>query len=348
MKITTLTLAVASIIGASHVYAASPQNESVSPSYINSSDWSRHVEMSGLVEVEAGTTSQESVTDENDITVATVEIALTAGINEWTTTEVVLLYEDSGDTALDIDSATLTLANPESNWSVTAGRTAIPFGVFDTQLISDPLTQEMGEAFENIILFDIESGAVNAGMYFFNGDIQDGGNTTNSFGAFVNYGMTSSVSEFTASLGYLNNIGDADGISTAVNDNGGNLAEHVAGIFVALHYSSGLLTLSGEYISASDDFEVNTLASTSEAASPSAYNLEAAYSFTLSGQKTTMAIAFQGTDEAEAIGMAETKKLLGLSMGVMKNMHMGFEVSSEEDYVGEKTDMMTAQLAVEF
>ena len=309
--------------------------------------WTDKLEIAGLVEVELGSVSTDGGADESSVTAATVELGISSSINDWTSTEIVLLYEDSGDTPLDVDSATISLANPDSNWSLSVGRTAIPFGIFDTNLVSDPLTLELGETFEDIVMYSIEQNGFSAGAYFFNGDIDETDDEIKSFGAFVSYAMEQESSAFSASLGYINNIGDTDGIS-AVNDATGSIAEHVAGLSVSINYSTGPFGLIAEYLGASDDFAANTLATTSVAAAPSATNIEAAYSFDLSGKDATVALAVQGSDEASDIGLPENKTLVALSVDLMDNTSLAFELASEEDYAGIETDSITAQLAVEF
>ena len=84
----------------------------------SSAAWLQKIEFGGLVEVEAQQVSPDGSPDESDIYVATVERGMTAHVNDWTTAEMVFLYEDDGTHSGDIavDSAVITVANPDANW----------------------------------------------------------------------------------------------------------------------------------------------------------------------------------------------------------------------------------------
>ena len=69
-----------------------------------------------------------------------------AEIGDWTGADVVLLYEeldigqeiDGGEEDDMIEVAALVLGPPKGPWSFTAGRQFLPFGLIETNLISDP------------------------------------------------------------------------------------------------------------------------------------------------------------------------------------------------------------------
>lgn len=113
--------------------------------------WFNKVEISGLVEVEAGHNNPDEGDDSSDVVLATAEIGIAAEINDWVSSEIVLLYEED-ETDLEVDVATVTIANPDGPWYITGGQTYVPFGVFETNLISDPLTLEIGETRESVVL----------------------------------------------------------------------------------------------------------------------------------------------------------------------------------------------------
>ena len=119
-------------------------------------------------------------------------------------------------------------------------------------------------------------------------------------------------------------------------------------------FSSGAFVVIAEYIAALDDFQATELAFDGRGAEPSAFNVEAGYQFMLAGKDATVAIGYQGTDEAFALDLPETRVVATLSVEVMKNTSVSLEWAHDEDYdesdggTGESANTATAQLAVEF
>ena len=147
--------------------------------------WWQGVSMSGLIEVEAATTDNEELTDSSknghasDISVAKVELGIDATVNNWTEAHLLLLWEESSsDNNLTIDEATITIGNNDvTPWFFTAGRTVTPFGAFETNLVSDPLTLSIGETKETIVMLGYEHNGFTASAYAFNGDLDESSNT---------------------------------------------------------------------------------------------------------------------------------------------------------------------------
>lgn len=107
--------------------------------------------LGGVVEVEAGFVNEDdsAMGDSSDIALATVEIGLDAKLNKNVEAQIVLLYEDGED--FTVDEGTITLTGPYGEF-ITAGKMYVPFGMFNSHFISDPLTLELGETNESAIL----------------------------------------------------------------------------------------------------------------------------------------------------------------------------------------------------
>lgn len=311
MKKTTLFIAMATVLGFQATAIAEPT-----------------LEIGGVVEVEAS-----SGDDTSDITVATVEVGLAAQINEKVAAEVVLLHEED-ETDLSIDTATINLAFTDT-LRVTAGQTYIPFGVFDSNMISDPLTLELAETSATALQADITTGPLIASLYTFNG--------VNAEEEIDNWGVNFAWANdnLFLALGYLANIGDTDTIAAETLDS------KVPGISMSASVKVAGFSLTGEYISANDEFQIgdgNADYQFTARAQPSATNIELAYS---TGE-TTFAVGVQNTDEAEDLGLPEKRALAAISHELMENTLVALEWAGDEDYTGERSDTVTAQLAVAF
>lgn len=312
--------------------------------------WFRNVEIAGLVEVEAGYSDYgDGFADEDssDVVLATFELGIASQITPWVEAGASLLYEED-DTPLEVDTAFVTLANPDrSPLFVTAGQIYVPFGLYETNMVSDPLTLEVGETRESTLQVGFFQESFAGSVYLFNGDIdEDGDDELTSWGAEAGFGGPVGGGEVTAGIGYISNLGDSDAIQDTIPDDAdhaGAWTAHAVGRF-------GPVSLIGEYLAAADDFEGGEL----DGAEPSAWNLEAGYDLELGAMPATVALGFQGTDEAVGLGLPEQRILAAVSLGIYENTALSFEWAYDEDYdmgdggSGNDGNVVTAQLAVEF
>ena len=339
--------------------------------------WFNRVEIFGVIELEAGYTKPYDDPEASDIDrsssntaeVAKVELGIAAQINDWTGSEVVVKYNsDDGD--MELDAATVTFAPPEGPWSLTGGSQVLPFGVYETNLISDPLTLQLGETGENSLVFGLEAGDFYGSLYAFDGDNQvDGKQRIGGHGASVGYAMEGDGFALDLNAGWINDIGDSDGVGDALaesldglqldTDGDGELEDiyysgHVAGMSASALLSVGDLSVIGEYVSAVEEFEAHEIGFQEREAEPSAWSFEAAYGFELADTEATVAVSYQTSDEAIALGLPESRTLGGISVGIMENVGLGVEWARDDDYsmedggTGKSADTVTVQLGAEF
>ena len=321
--------------------------------------WFNNIEISGLTEVEVGYNDPDSGDTTSDIVLATQEIGIAAEVTDWVSAEAVFLFEDD-ETDLEFDVATVTIADPDGPLYATGGMFYVPFGTFETHLISDPLTLEIGEIRESSVLAGFESNGFAGGVYVFNGDLEKNGESQiDNFGAFAGYSQENGNTAFAFNIGYITDIGDTDTLQDTIQDNLDTAMveydDHVGGFSVDGMFSYGPFTLIGEYLIATDEFEFNELAFESDGAEPEAFNIELGYHFNLSGVDMTAAVAYQGTDEAVALELPEERVLLGLSAEIFDSTSLSIEWAHDDDYSDSEggTDeaggtTVTTQLAVEF
>jgi len=298
--------------------------------------WFNRLEISGLIEIEAATESVDDSDRESSLTLATAELGINARLSSNVSAEVVLLYEDDGDEALDVDVAAITLT-PTEAWSVTAGQFYLPFGVFETQMISDPLSLELGEIRETALQAGYSSGIFSATVYLFDGDASEtDAAKIDNFGLSLDLLSEHDNLSFAASLGYINDIGDSDGLI----DYAGTLHDRVGGMAFSAALRSGPFTLIGEYVAATSSFDSGE--------EPAAFNLEAGYGFGLAGHEANLAIGFQGSDEAEGVGLPEEVVSAAFTVALFEQTSLGLEYARAEAYDGTESDRFILQLASEF
>lgn len=313
MKKHTLALAMAATLGYHGTILAAPT-----------------VEASGILEVEAHSGEESS-----DIAVASAEVGFVAQINNKVTGEVVLLHEAGEPDPIVVDIATITLSFTE-NFRVTTGKSYAPFGLFDSYMIADPLTLELAETSATLMQADFTTANITSSLYTFNGPNASDEQIDN-WGLAVGYAGES----ITLLLGYLDNLGDSDTIAAETLDS------NVPGVSASVGINLGAFSLIGEYIAANDTFQPgdgNADYSFSEESQPNATNVELAYSM----GATTFAVGLQRSNEAETLGLPEERRIVTIVNEFMPATTIALEYASEEDYAGEESAMVTAQLAVKF
>lgn len=329
--------------------------------------------ISGLIEVEAAHTSPYEGDDENDVVLATFELGIQAQINDWVTATASLLYEQD-ETDLEVDVAQIGIANQDASpFFLTAGQFYVPFGAFETNLVSDPLTLEIGEARETAVQVGFVSGDFQGSVYVFNGDRDiDGKNRIGAWGANLGYAHETEDRAWTLGAGYISDLGDSDALQDATGDtrvatleamidegldpSGFSLdpSERIGGWTVHASAAVGSFNLIGEYVSAVESFDVADLGFKDRGAKPSAWNIEAGFSFPVLGRESVAAVAYQGSRQALALELPEERWLVGWSIEILERTSLAFEWAHDIDYrrseggAGRSADTVTAQLAVEF
>lgn len=318
------------------------------------------VNIGWLVEIEAMRTDDRDLfdpvvnTDLSRLDVPKIELGVDVDLSGWAKTHLLFLMEegDSGGKEMTVDEYNITIANGDRTpFSLTAGRLPVPFGAFETNRVTDPLTLEMGETKEEVAMLGYEARGFTASLYTFNGDLDaGGGNKADNLGAALGYGN----GNFTAGMGWINDIGDSGGLTDAIGAN--PYASNIPGAEAHAKLTLGRLNLIGEYLAATESFDAGTLAFNGLGARPEAWNLEAGYTFEngILGRETTIAAGVQGTAEAQALGLPEERRSLGVSIALFEKTRLGLEWLHDKDYgladggTGDSSNTYTAQLAVEF
>ena len=311
-------------------------------------------QVSGVVEGEFGSAEEYDGTKSSDIALATVEIALDSEISEWVGAHIVLLHEED-DTPLEVDQGYIEIGNSFlSGFTFQMGQVYVPFGAYETNLISDPLTLEIGETRESAIVATYDSGFY-ASFYLFNGDLIEGDadDTVDNMGFNLGYVLEDEGFSLDIGFGYISNLGDSDGLSGTIVENIGEgtpVSEYVPGIAGHLIISFGSLTFISELVAATTEFAAGEVYP-AQKSKPSATNLEFAYGIS---DAITIALALQNTVDLSGV-LPESRFLLGLSYQINDATALGFEYLSDSDYetsepngTGESASAFTIQLATEF
>lgn len=313
------------------------------------------VTLSGAVEVELGATEDYDGVTATDVVLATAALGVDAKVNERVSAYLGFLYEED-DAAFDgaafgLEEGYLTLQLNDTT-ALTAGRLFVPFGSFESNMISDPLTLELGETSESALMLEMANGNVSAALYTFNGDADE--TTTSADNDTLSFGANLGFANDSVSLGasYISNLADSDFMQAATP---GTLKSAVAGYGVNFGWRVNNVSVIAEYLAAAEGFSNGDVltegdVSVTNREQPSASNLELAFET----GNATIAVAYQMTTEAAFLGLPETVTSAAVTFAVMEGASIGAEYATMTDYdvadggSGESASAITLQLAVEF
>lgn len=232
---------------------------------------------------------------------------------------------DEGDIEVDDAFVTAALAG---DVSITGGLLYLPFGVFETNMISDPLTLDLGEKRDPAVVVEGSADALHGAIYVYQRDAgeEPDNDRINGYGTSVGYAVEGAASGFSVTVGYISDVwelSEAPGFSASA---GGNLGD---------------ATVLVEHVGALEELM--------DGMQPSAFMVELGYSLeNILGSDAVAAIGYQSTREASGIELPESRTIVGLSAGITDNTSVAFEWRRDEDYGGDSTDLATAQFTVEF
>jgi len=325
---------------------------SANVSMADDNQWLTGVKVYGLVQIEAQYHQDYEDTDISDIVVDEIDFGIEAQVNKWAKADIIFIYEEDG-TPLGIDEAFLTLGNTdESPLYMAVGQMYIPFGNFESNMVSDPLTVDLAETGEKAAKFGFETDGLYGAVYMFNGATQnDDNNTIDHYGANIGFAQEGEGFSYDVGINYINDMGDTDTLGEVLEEV--DDYDYVEGIGGYLNLNFGSASLYAEYITALDEFSADNIAFKSNGAQPTAWNLEASYTMNV-GYETTVAIAYQGTEESVGLELPKTRLMGLVSLALNDNTSLSFEYALDEDYdedddgTGKDGQSAILQLAVEF
>lgn len=333
------------------------------------SSWAERITLSGLVEVEGvyedvdfdGAGSEDS----SDLVLATVELGIDAELTEHVSGHVLLLWEEDDTEPIDMDEAFILLDGGDDApvW-LRAGKMYVPFGNFTSNMISDPLTLEIGETNESIVEFGTRMGNFYALAYAFNGDIDEAGddNHIDNFGAQIGYILEQELFSVDVGVSYINNLVDSDGWGDEFEDlDAYELNDYVDGMALHAVVEAGAFNFIAEYICALDDPEYLLDGNVEERDAIEVWNLEAGYTFTLLDKASFVALAYQGSNNSDSFMPAgydaadedldfipQHRYMASIGAEILPYTTLALEYLHDEYEDDDSADIVSAQLALEF
>jgi hypothetical protein len=224
----------------------------------------------------------------------------------------------------------------------TIGQMFVPFGRYATNMVTNPLTIDMARTNERAILFGYYKKGLYGSVYAFSGATEFGGSGIDTYGINFGYEKTYSKGSYNIGAGYIANIADATGFQLTSNSVGffgfglnskTEILEHrVAAIDVHGEFAYGRFNVFGEYITTVRAFDVCNLNFNGHGAEPSVSNVELAYNFQVMTCPASLAVGYDTTREALALGLPRSSFLTVFNISIWKNTIESLEFRRDTNY----------------
>jgi len=352
------TALCAAAVAAAGQDAAPAEEESASFPLLSAA---KELELSATLEVTAGWTKQGDDKD-FDVNFDTAEIDLGGKVSDRLSVAVALLYEEGEDLCFDVAEFEYEFERAEGV-VLHGGLLYLPFGTFETALISDPLTLELGEISAASAGLKWGNDVFEAGAYVFGGelkgDLEDYTDDPDDAG-YAAFAKLAPAEGLSFSAAFLSDIGEA-GLRDAIADLYDDLSKEAEkeGLDVPWSYDGApavnlavvaeldALTASAEWVAALDDLEICG----EEAGKPQAWAVDLAWAV---ADDWTLACRYEGSKDFLPEEMPETQLAAGAEWAFDEHASVALEYAwgrFEKDEEGERPDdrhMVTGKLAVTF
>lgn len=309
---------------------------------------SENITLSGVIEVEAG--YEKNGEDSSDIVVATVEVGIDAQIVKHVSGHILFLYEiDEDETPFDVDEAIISINGEDVvPLYLNAGQMYLPFGNFESHMISDPVTLELGETRESAVVAGFATDWIDISAGVFNGDINETGeDKIESYVACAVFTLPeNTVANFglTAGASYISNIGDSDFLQDDIG--AATIEDYVPGYsaFVSISVLDRFF-FNAEYLTAADEFAAGELSFDGEQEfKPSTWYAEVAVGII---EDLEIAVHYAESDDCDDV-LPENRYGAAITYGLFESTSLGLEYLHDEFENDVEADIVTAQLAIEF
>ncbi len=239
-----------------------------------------------------------------------------------------------------LDKAFLTLGDlTRTPLYATIGQLYVPFGRYSGFMISPPLPMLVARTKERAVVVGFKQDGDNGAFgqaYYFKGDAQVHGR--NNGGVNIGYDFSNTKFHGTVSTGLINNIADSQGLQNgggsgfvgfASSDN--RLVRDVHGWAINGKIGIGSFAFVAEYVTALSDFDENDLAFNGVGARPSAFDVEAAYMFTVHEKPTNIAIGYGQTRQSLVLNVPREQYTVALNTSIWKDTIQSLEYRHDKN-----------------
>ncbi|CAM4448058.1 MAG: hypothetical protein LEGION0398_MBIBDBAK_00695 [Legionellaceae bacterium] len=359
-----------------------------------SNDWFNRITLSGELNADGLLSNGSMITDSghysNDLNINNANLYVDFVASNWTKGHVALAYQHrapafsrvgyNGADKFGIDEGYVTIGNfAKTPFFLMAGKQYINFGNYNRfpMVASLPQLLEETSGIAARVGF-VDASGFNASASIFRGNVNDYNPTeytgltqhtrTNNFAVNVGFANQTDNMGYRVGASYLRNMADVNYVSqTLTLDTMGN-TDKVGAVNAYASLNSGPFDASVNYVTALQKFNVTDIPYVENdqitGAKPSAWSVEAGYSFMTLGHQSRIGAGYEGSKQASFIGRGFTNNFVGgmpksryeanYTVNISKYTDFGFQVNYDRDYkeanIGTARNTLTgiARLAVKF
>lgn len=316
------------------------------------------IELSGKVVFIAGYDKPRQAPGQSTATLASAELAAVAEINPWITGTLNLLYSDNVkgvDTGngfhnrrLYTDKAFITIGNlNESPLYLTMGRAYAPFGRYSSEMVSSPLTENLGRTWTEYVQVGYRPQATGfyGSVYTFKPSV--GVNTSRMAGGFdIGFDTAKGAFSSDTSVSFISSIANAKSFQFSgggvfagfgASKESQRLVHHVPAISVRHQMKYDRYGLIAEAVVPTRAFNVADLGhmkpgGTMQGARPYAVVIEGTIDLQTFGQPWTLAAGYSWSDQAYALGLPKQRYQLSMATALWRDTLQVLELRHEKNY----------------
>ena len=236
----------------------------------------------------------------------------------------------------------------------SVGKMELPFARYDTNMISDPFTLEIAEAFDPAVRLDVEYQDIGASAFAAKGSrFRTDNSALRLFGGSMGYAFETDDLGLSVGAGWINNIYSSDEMSLFLREEELVLKDPVPAFTLHGICEIEPFELMVEYVGAADDPKFIEEDEIEKSKPPRTWNIELGYTFDILEWETTLAIAYQGSRNCLDF-LPERRLSGGIIIGITDNVLFSFEYAHDDDHsrsdegTGEDARTISFQLELEF
>lgn len=236
---------------------------------------------------------------------------------------------------------------------LTLGQMFAPYGDYTSELLTNPLTQQLGQTNARTALLGFAKGGFYLEGYTFNGNAFVNNNSTsiNNGGGNIGYKYSPDNSKFSFNVGggVIGNIADSLGMQLVGSPSYGGpasnafqgfafntatelLKRRVPGADAHGELDIGKLTLLGEYVASTQSFDPADLSFDGSGARPQALHTEADYSFRLINFPSVFTLAYDHSWQSWGIFLPKDSYVAELTTSLFKDTIEAIEYRHDQNY----------------
>lgn len=280
---------------------------------------------SGALELEAVYLNDYDHNSSSDFAVATALLAVQKKLQPDLLAGISFLYEEP-DTSLDVDEAFLSFGIDDTT-AVTGGQIYLPFGQYQTSVISDPLTLELGEIRDTAAMVTYERDGFSFSGYVFRGDSSANSDSIETLGGRFMQTFSYKDGEGFTSVDFISNLLDSDSLSDLAID----FEDKAEAIAASAYWENAVWGVTGEYLTALFDIDSETPGIVDDK-KPAALHLECFYNDSIKSHNVTFAASYQQTKDALLIGLPKRRWAVSAAVPLTSNLAVSAQLFSDRDY----------------